>query len=219
MKRIMVYLLALCVLFGMTAFAEGSGNEVETIQFRGLDWYSDKATVEDAMSEFEPIKYASLDDTAFKYGPVINYKDVPVAGHKFEAEISFLYASEDGEVDYNEDSAQMYHAQYACRVTWVEANPENIDALYDELVSKMTGLYGKGSTETDDNVISKVPMWVATAWEASDGSACAVEKVYSYLDSKYTELYVDYYAPGDRDRLDELDALFSAGNADNVDGL
>lgn len=219
MKKMLGLLLVLCMLSGMMAFAKGSENEVETIKFRGLDWYSDKASIEEAMSEFEPTNYISLDETAFKYGPIIYYKDVPVAGHKFEAKISFLYASEDGEVDYNEDSAQMYHAKYTCSVSWVEANPEDIDALYDELTSKITGLYGKGSTGADDNAFSEVPMWVGTAWKASDGSMCIVEKEYSYLDSKYTELNIDYYAPGDEDRLDELDALFSTSNADNVDGL
>lgn len=234
MKRFGVLVLAAllcCYTCGIAEQAEDDTNLV--IKFRDIEWWATFDDVDDVLAgssnakrpsrsrendDIDSINYAEdgyfSDDRVDEGGVSATYYDIDVAGYTTDVETYYMYPIEMGYVQRVQDNAQMYFAMYEFE------DMQDLPAVYDDLQTKLTNLYGEGAYKSNG-------YYDSTYWEDAQGNAVwlLIDK-----DVDYRSVRLAYAAAGHRERLAELDAQIAAetlaveeqqrnDNADNSSGL
>lgn len=230
MKRILAILLISMLMvssFPTVVFAD------ESYLFRSIPWYSTKSVVSESLSSLSVSRNRSNttlpdwfqrwnnidgDYTVEEAGTYTIYKKVAVAGYKAELITYFMYPIVNGRVERNDDNAELYLALYEFEEL------TDMPAVYEDLVKKLTGLYGESSAlNNPDNWTS----FEGRLWKAEDGSQIWLRLYHMY--GSYT-LKLSYIAPDSTSRLQALEAqiiqekieaeeLERQQNSDNTEGL
>ena len=231
MKKAISILMACLLVFSIAgcAFAE----EAETYLFRNIPWYAAKKEASEilsSLSEYRNRSNTTLPDwfqrwnnidgdyTVAEAGAYTTYKDVSVAGYKASLTAYYVYPIVDGRLLRNDDDAEFYLAVYEF------ATLTDMEAVYDDLVTKLTGLYGESTALNNPDNWTK---FNGRLWKAKDGSQIWLRLYHMYGD--YT-LKLSYTAPDSTGRLETVEAqitkekieaeeLERQQNTNNTDGL
>ena len=236
MKKVISILLILVLL--MVSCSAFAGDEhSEPILFRGAQWGSSL----DEVKKFIPdgVKMRDLKITeywypmdslmndgndwgsqykaemgGYSYAQSSSLKDVKVAGYDIEdLYLYFMYVpGEDGLLVKDDAHTALIYAYY-------KLEPKNPDAVYDDLISKLTSLYGDVDREESSTGLIDRKM---SQWNGADGTMVSVfREDYSTTGSHY--IYIKYGFKGGDDLMKAAyDATVleeSKGAASNVDGL
>lgn len=228
MKRFVSLLMA-CMLIlsvGTCVLAE----ESETFLFRNIPWYAPKKEVSDTLSSltmnlnlpnatipdwFQTWEHTDSDYTVAKAGAGTGYGNVSVAGYNAELIVYYVYPIVDGKLLRNGDEAEFYLAVYEF------SDSADMEAVYNDLVTKLTGLYGESSA------LNKWGRFTGRLWKAKDGSQIWL-RIYN-TNGDYT-VQLSYTAPESTSRLEAVEAqitkekleaeeLERQKNINNTDGL
>ena len=209
----------------------GTATAADTYLFRNIPWYSTKTTTTDALSNlnthgnytnvtlpdwFQRWSNIDGDYKVREAGANVTYTGVPVAGYNAVLDTYFIYPIVDGRVSRNDDNAELYLAIYRF------SKLTDMQAVYDDLVQKLTGLYGESTA------LNNPDGWTnfnGRLWTAEDDSKIWLRK---FNDSD--EVKLSYIAPRSTERLKAIEAqitqekieaeeLERQKNATNTDGL
>lgn len=199
---LLVTLLAVAVIG--TSIAE------ESFTFRNIPWLTTKVDVAAAMSSegykvswrdnnttipdwFQTWINITGDYKVAEGGCYLSFKGVKVAGYSASLATYYWYPIVDGRVQRDDDLSQFYLAKYEIQ------DIENMDPVYDDLLAKLTSLYGKpepkdsGSSWTDT---------IGVLWTADDGSLIWLARYKAYGD---TAVKIWYAAPKTTETLQALE--------------
>jgi hypothetical protein len=187
------------------------------ITFLGVDWYTPKSkamqlfeeqgVLDDSITEAHAIYTISAFDGHERTKGIssierqIGYSIIMsprVAGYDtYMAYISFIYpVQENGFLLKSDDDAQLYLAYYE----FSEYEIDDFQAAFDDLLSKLSSLYGEGEqSKTDD--ASKIQ------WTDPDGNT--VRLIYEYDRDR---IYIGYAASDADKRVSEAKAALDAEN-------
>lgn len=231
MKKLFVLVLAL--LFATCAYAESGASNDATITFRGFEWYAPFSEVHplmerDSGSDFMPSfgydetsidsiyrverAYMFSDHRVDEGGAEYYYYEIDVAGYVADVDIYYMYPIVDGAVLHDETKAEMYMAVYEF------SELEDMPAVYEDLKTKLTALYGEGEERLDK-------YYDSVYWEDANGNA-----IWLVIDEDGEEIRLAYAAGGHIDRLAALEEQLSIDaakaedearkeNAGNTSGL
>ena len=230
MKRFFAVTLVLVLCLGVLPIAMA---EVETISFRGIEWGTPATELESKLSEVKLYSWDDVDspksvanflfdgDDIYYDGEVNcrNYarpsslKDLKVAGYAVEE--LYVYCAyvpgADGLLTGDLKDTAFIEAYY-------ELDTKDPDLAYDDLLDKLTGLYGEVFYS---NTRSPYISYTYNVWKAADDSMVCLEK--RIYPSSGTDIYVKY-AAGNADEL--MSSAYKAlvlqetkDAASNTDGL
>ena len=157
MKKLLLSMLLLTLLIPFVSFAE------DEITFRGIPWYATKAEVEAILFEggaekagwssssndiyrlsgtnFSSVTLGSdrVDDGGYKGW----YRGIDVAGYTpSETYACYYFPIENGKVVRDEENAKFYFGWYQ----FDKSDFANHSAIFDDLLEKLTSVYGEPST-------------------------------------------------------------------------
>ncbi len=229
MKRFLTVLVALVLMAAMasTAVAEYS----EPILFRNIPWGSTKAHVLSQLPtpwlDLGPYTYENLMDlNNFRYGEAqkyqkgnvyflesLSYKDLNVAGYETKT-VHLYYAysvTSDGLPDENIDNGRLFAAEYVIE-------PTDRHAVYDDLVGKLSGLYGAPDFKFESH---KVIDYTYNTWKGKDETS--VTLMMEEYSSGTCKIHIRYTTQAGVDMQNEvLEATIKKENqsaANNTSGL
>lgn len=232
MKRIISLLLFVLIVVCNVALADDVYEK--PILFRGIEWAS---SYTDALKGLpEGIRMYDLDEDEYWY-PVIEYmfdpfntlyraeigastyamssslSNVKVAGYPVEGlKLYFTFLpGDDGLLIKDADHTALFYAYY-------RLEPKDPDAVYDDLVTKLTSIYGDvDATEKKSPYIS----YEMALWNGADGTMVSVMR--EDYPSGTHNIYIKYGFSGGNDLMEAaynaivLEETQSA--ASNIDGL
>lgn len=216
MKRIISVVVALLSLVSV-AFADAPTYDGE-ILFRGLPW---GCSINDAVENIQSagvtydrvredqdvhgIDYSfSVDDCGFSYAPSNLPSDFFVAGHLVEqVAVDAIYGITDGKISRERGDSRIYCGTYYFK------SQENIKDVYDDLVSKLTSLYG-ASVDAVDSYYDFSQMWTG-----ANNAAIIIEMD----DGSYPLLHISYWDLGIYDMISEMQSIAYIGDVNSTDGL
>lgn len=216
MKKVVSVLLVLSLL-AACAFADAPTYDGE-ILFRGLPW---GCSINDAVANIQAagvtndrvredcdvhdVDYSfSVDSCGFSYSPSDLPNDFFVAGHLVEqVAIDAIYGIVDGKISHEREDSRMYCATYYFK------DQANIKDVYDDLVSKLTSMYGT-PVDAIESYYDHNLMWTGT-----NNAAIIIEMD----DGDYPLLHITYWDFGIHDMIAEMQSLAYIGDADSTDGL
>lgn len=216
MKKIFSVLLVLSMLAAY-ALADAPTYDGE-ILFRGLPW---GCSINDAIANIQAagvtsdrvredcdvhaVEYSvSVDSCGFSYAPSDLPTDFFVAGHLVEqVAIDAIYGIVDGEISHDRADSRVYCATYYFK------DQANIKDVYDDLVSKLTSMYGT-PVEAIKSYFAYNLMWTGT-----NNAAIIIEMD----DGNYPLLHITYWDLGIYDMIEEMQSIAYVGDADSTDGL
>ncbi len=232
MKKVLagITLIVLIMVSVMgTSFAE------ETYLFRGIPWLTTRVEVKNTLASegfkaWWDDKNASIPDwfqtwsningdyTVAEGGCDVSFKEGKVAGYQAELATYYWFPIVDGRVQRDPDLAQFYLACY--EITGIE----NMEPVYDDLLSKLITLYGKPQTKNSDSNWTDT---IGSLWEADDGSLIWLAKYTAYGKIK---VKIWYAAPKTTETLKALETQIAKEtleaedeerekNKTNTDGL
>ncbi len=233
MKRLIRILFIALMIMGLVSVAVAETTGIESIKFRGIDWGTPATELDAKLGDVKLYSWSDTDSsnstinflydgdddyydgaiTARAYARSSSLKDLKVAGYAVEnLYVYCVYVpGADGLLTKELKDTALVKAYY-------KMDTKDPDAAYDDLLAKLTGLYGDVYLST-----SKSPYisYTYNVWKALDGSMVCLEKrVYP---SSGTEIFIKY-ASGDADVLQEkaYNALVlqeTKDAASNTDGL
>lgn len=153
MKKLVLFAMVVSMMFAACAHADMLSTE-EVIRFRGFEWgcsinevaenlreagVSTRADISDE-TDVRFIDFStSVDDAGFVFDPS-SYQfdnDIFVGGHMVEQiAVYAMYGIVDGEISYETEDSRLYCGTYYFK------EQANMKSVYDDLVSKLTSLYG-----------------------------------------------------------------------------
>ena len=230
MKKLIACVLTVVVLVTMVV---SMASAAESYLFRNIPWYAAKTEAGEALSSlttnrnrsnttmpdwFQRWNNIDGDYKVEEAGTYTEYKDVSVAGYNADLYTYYIYPIVDGKVSRNDNNAQFYLAIYEFETL------TDMPAVYDDLVVKLTGLYG------DSTALNNPDNWTnftGRLWTAEDGSQIWLRNYHMYGD--YT-VKLSYIAPNSTEHLQALEAqitqekieaeeLERKNNATNTEGL
>lgn len=158
-----VVALALCAIPAILTRAESTGETV--ILFRDIPWGTSYTDVKEILSDLdlwtltgdgyrvyptaEIITDDQMEELQFEQSDINIYavadnKEVDVAGYTTNnVELFFAYIPVDGVLTKSESDSSLYGARYSIDV-------QDLDSAEDDLVKKLTSLYGEPSRKEDD---------------------------------------------------------------------
>ncbi len=205
-KIIMVVLLATLIM----ASSIGNSFAAETFTFRNIPWLTSKADVITAMTadgykisyqydnttipDWFQIRSNVIGDVKVKEGGCyLSFNGVKVAGYSAYLETYYWYPIVDGSIQKDDDSAQFYLAQYEI------FDIDNMDYVYDDLLEKLTSLYGKSEAKNSDDSATDT---IGVLWTADDSSLIWLAK---YNSDGETIVKIWYAAPHCTETLQALE--------------
>lgn len=153
MKKFVVFLMAIAIACVSCAYADMLSTE-EVIRFRGLEW---GCSIEDAAENLREagvsdharissgfdVRYIDfstcVDNAGFTFDPssYMFDNDIFVGGHMVEQiAVNAIYGFVNGEVSSDVADSRIYCGSYYFK------EQANMKSVYDDLVSKLTSLYG-----------------------------------------------------------------------------
>lgn len=234
MKKIIAILLFACALITCcSAFAEETVAGPTTILFREIEWGS---SLPEVLSKLpDEIKFGSLDSdssyhvegtmtddgNAYFDGHVVGYtyarssslKGIKVAGYELTGlKLRFAWVpGEDGLIVEDDKNTALFFAEY-------EIEPKDLDAVYADLTTKLSSIYGEpDSTKTSGSIID----YQYTIWNGENGTMLVlVSEAYS---SGSKNIYIRYgTTEGNTWLQNAYNALIlqeTIEAASNIDGL
>ena len=217
MKRVMVLLVLITLAINGVAFADAPICDVE-IKFRGLEW---GCSIDEAMANIQAagvestkiekdedvhflVYSTSVDESGFAYTPYQLPNDFYVAGHLVEQVCAYaIYGMVDGKISKKTADSKLYKGTYYFETT------ENTREIYDDLVEKLNGLYGK-ATENKESYSE-----YSLRWCGLNDTAVVIE----FDDGKYPMLHIDYWDLGCYDLIVEMQRAAYTGDIASTDGL
>lgn len=228
----LVVLLICALLFNAAAVGETYSEE---IKFRGLDW---GCSFNDALNELKSsaglglyenlldkdtdldyfydlfvekdadVHYldfsVSVADSGFEFSARDFSEDFFVAGHLVSEICVFgIYGVVNGKVSTERSDAKFYKGSYYFETT------ENTKTIYDDLVAKLTEMYGEPS-ENDFSYSD-----YSLIWSGANNTAVTIE----FDDGKYPMLNLDYWDLNCLDLIVEMQNLKYTGDLASKDGL
>ena len=229
-----------CVIAGNV-----EASEQESILFRKINWLTCEEEVEEQLNSdkkmhpswifgkeeearidswYHEWQYMYTDLNVEGAGTILQYDDANVAGYTAELECSFMYPILDGSVIRDTEKSLFYKAQY------VISDMEDIESVYNDIVEKLTSLYGKSKEKSYYNMIYDKYSPNGQLWEAEDGSLVWAGIYYNSYNEKYDECRIVYAAPNTDEMLQNLsnhlaqetvdkEAADREANAGNTEGL
>lgn len=234
MKKVVCLLMVLCLAVLSMAFAQAEDAKELKITFRGIDWGIPVTQIEGKMPDgiklynYDVVDGLSSVDNFLYDGDSEYYKGA--VGYSIKARPSSLDNLK--VAGYEVSGMYMYFANIpgsdgmptndAKNTAFIEAyysiEPKDADAAYEDLITKLTGLYGDVvySYEKSPYISYKY-----NVWQGTDGSRVCLEKEDYPSGSHY--IYIKYAAGNAEELLkNAYQALVleeSAGAESNVDGL
>ena len=215
MKRLTAIILAITMVLVVYAHADAKLCDVE-IKFRDLEWGCniDEAVdniYEEGMwntdiEEDQDVHYlvysVSVDKSAFQYAPIPD--NMFVAGHLVsQVCVEAMYGIVDGKVSKEPVNSKLYKGTYYFETT------ENTQEIYDDLVGKLSGLYGEpivnNETYSDYSLM----------WCGQNDSAAVIH----FNDGEYPSLRLEYWDLGCYDDIVEMQKVAYVSDIDSIDGL
>lgn len=201
MKRLVPILLAIILLtVPLSAIAK------DEITFRGIPWFSTKSQVEEALladgatkDEYGPYPNSiALINTSMDDPDLIEgggcwgvYKAVTVAGHEVSETIAcFMYPIVNDKVLRDVELAEFYMGAYVFEST----SSDGAKRIYDDLVRKLTLLYGDGKVikTADEQQEDPVETWTDPQNNVimifNDSSSIVLIYIAGEADSRFDEL-------------------------------
>jgi len=182
-----------------------------TIQFRNIPWLEKYQIVKEKIESINGIKKSlnpveedttisdALNDIYVDNGGVeLNYYNVSVAGYDASLNIYFIYAIENGKTIRDINEAKLFKARY------VLYNSEDPDGTYDDIVSKLTVLYGQPE-EVQNEYTPFFMEYNGLMWLADDGSCVVISMNKHLLIKNDNTIEITYSAPNTTTLLEELD--------------
>ena len=216
MKKFISVLLVLSMLAAY-ALADAPTYDGE-ILFRGLPW---GCSIDEAVANIQAagvtndrvrdgedvhaIDYSvSVDACGFEYAPSGLPNDFFVAGHLVEqVVVEAIYGIVDGQISHEREDSRMYCATYYFK------DQTNIKDVYDDLVSKLTSMYGT-PVDAIESYYDHNLMWTGT-----NNAAIIIEMD----DGDYPLLHITYWDLGIHDMITEMQNLAYIGDVNSTDGL
>lgn len=215
MKKLAAVVLMLGMIFAVYAYADAQLCDVE-IKFRDLEWgcsieeaieniYEDGMKNTDIEKDHDVhylVYSVSVDECGFQYAPIPD--DMFVAGHLVSQVCAeAMYGIVDGKVSKDLADSKLYNGTYYFETT------ENTKEIYDDLVSKLTGLYGEpivnNETYSDYSLM----------WCGQNDSAAVIH----FDDGKYPSLRLEYWDLGCYDDIVEMQKIAYVSDIASIDGL
>lgn len=234
MKKLFALALMICLVCAIALSATAESKKDVSITFRGINWGIPVTQIDSKMPEgvrlyapevsdgFRSVEYFLYDGNDDYYKGAVGYsvqarssslENMKVAG--YEVSSMYMYFAcvpgSDGLPTGNQEDSAFYAAYY-------KLEPKDADAAYDDLVTKLTGLYGDVfATYEKSPYIS----YKYTVWKGADGSMVSLEKEDYPSGSHY--IYIKYAAGNGEELLkNAYQALVlqeSHDAASNTDGL
>lgn len=232
MKKIISVLLSICMLVACySAFAEEANGK--PILFREIEWGSSLPEVisklpteiklnnlrpdssyhvEDAMTDGQK-NYFDGHVVGYTYARSSSLEGIKVAGYELSGlRLRFAWVpDENGLIVEDDNHTALFFAEY-------EIEPKDLDAVYADLTTKLSSIYGEPvSTKTSGSIID----YVYTVWNGGNGTMLAlVSEVYS---SGSKNIYIRYgTTEGNTWLQNAYNALIlqeTMEAASNIDGL
>lgn len=217
MKRLFSVFVLMVLMIHCVAFADATICDVE-IKFRNLDW---GCSIDEAIANIQSagvtstrvdddddvhylVYSTSVDESGFAYTPSDLPDDFYVAGHLVSQVCAYaIHGVVDGKVSSDRADSKLYKGSYFFETT------ENTRAIYDDLVEKLTGLYGIPS-ENKESYSDYSLIWCGL-----NDSAVTI----NFDDGKYPMLHLDYWDLSCYDLIVEMQELQYTGDITSVDGL
>lgn len=207
--------------------------------FRNIPWYSTKketekiltdggakiqtAVFKDNILRMDGINYTNIisgTDRVDGGGIVGRYSGINVAGYDVSDTCAcYIYSiDENGIIDKSEDNAQFYFGWY----TFDSNDYVDGEAVYNDLLQKLSSLYGTGTSNTEDDYFS------TTTWH--DSSDNQIRLLIGAKNEDYTYVTLGYMVSDADERLDEMQVALDneaianeaekrKSSKDNVSGL
>jgi hypothetical protein len=238
-KQIVPIILSASLLFAFSVLAEEPA-ETKPITFRGIEWLSSRTDPEAALADEQIEDRAYMSDRHSIDWPEGSYewygsshKDtlriedggwcgmysgVTVGG--YAPSYSYAYyiypVLPDGSLNKSDESAQLYLGLY----DYEGGDFENIDAVFDDLSTKLSSLYGECSENNDDDYKRKM-------WTDSDGNKVIL---INRISNKYPRVKLLYESGRADELLTDVEEAINKenaaaqeserlANASNTDGL
>ena len=207
MKKVLAVVLFVALIMVSVI---GASFAEESYTFRNIPWLTTKVDVIEAMNAegykvswkydnttiadwFQTWINITGDYKVAEGGCYLSFKGVKVAGYSASLSTYYWYPIVDGRVQRDNDLAQFYLAEYEIQ------NIENMDPVYDDLLAKLTSLYGKPETKNSDSSWTDT---IGALWTADDGSLIWLARYKAYGD---TAVKIWYAAPKTTETLQALE--------------
>ena len=232
--------------FSVFAEDEGVFSEatVDGIKFRGIDWDLPKQEVDKILESqgivedwfqlggdketidgwYKEYNYMYADPRVEDGGVRVRYDDVDVAGYKADLDVYYMFSINNGMVDYDNDKALFYKAEYSIE------DMEDEKAVYDSLSLKLADLYGSSEQHTKDSISDDALPDQFRIFSGKDDSKCFLGVYYNIYDEKYDTVKIIYASPNTNGKLNDLiekislealqnEEVLRTANQSNTDGL
>ena len=213
--------------------SEDTENETNPagISFRGIPWFSTLESVEDALGQVSSFRRADdlrrLSFTDYSnvsmgkdrvdgdLGCNISYSGLSVAGYTpTSTRVCYVFPIVEGQIIREFELAEMYMAYYEFK----DEDYGDLGNVYEDLATKLEGLYGHGEYTTDKHFTNIM-------WYDVDGNRIRLQ-----INADATYLTLAYVASTADERLDEMADVYVSEkahtedairqeNANNTDGL
>lgn len=235
MKKVFAFLLTLALL--LTSCVAFAGDEyAEPILFRGVEWGSSFEDVVKVLPDgvkmrdpkineyWYPMSDMMYDESGwgnqlkgelgcYAYARSSSLKGVKVAGYEIDELYLYFIFKQDSSGKLVKDAAHtaFYYGYY-------KLEPKDPDAVYDDLVNKLSSLYGDVDEEKSSSSIIDDKM---ALWNGADGTMVSIFRQDYSSGSHY--IYIKYgFAGGDDLMQEAYEAVVreeTEGAASNTDGL
>lgn len=213
----------------------GASSAEESFTFRGIPWLTTRADVKDKLSGeglkawwddknaaipdwFQTWSNINGDYTVSEGGCNVAYHGASVAGYTADVNAYFWFPIVEGRVQRDPDLAQFYLATY--EVTGID----NMEPVYDDLLTKLTSLYGTPQAKNSDSNWTNT---IGSLWTAEDGSLIWLAQ---YTEYGSITVKIWYAAPKTTETLQALETQIAneireaedaerEKNKTNTDGL
>lgn len=231
MKRVFALVLVFALILGVCGIASAT----DAFTFRGIPWLTSRAEVKNQLSAegfkawwddkdcgapdwFQTWSNINGNYVVADGGCNVSYHKVPVAGYTADLNVYFWLPIVNDRVQRDPELAEFYLACY--EITDID----NMDPVYDDLLAKLTSLYGTPKNKDSDSSWTDT---IGSLWTADDDSLIWLARYRAYGDTK---VKIWYAAPKTTETLQALELQIAAEvreaedaareeNKTNTDGL
>lgn len=188
----------------------------DTYTFKGAPWYCTKSQAEQIWNQKSSFANSAIYSThvfELSYCIEVLYKNTNVAGYSATIDTRFIFPIEDGIIIRNNELAQLYRAAY-----WISDDYKDLPAIYEDLESKLTSIYGTPHDASDKKYFTK-------EWSDKSGNQISLSAststynitiTYVASDAEERVAAIKEAITNEEIRKEQLDRL---NNSNNVDGL
>lgn len=218
MKRLVVLVLLTALMLLCVAKADVATCDTE-ILFRDLPW---GCSIDEAIKNFQNSgidnarlrededvysmnnHWSGVDKSAFEYSSTNLSDDFFVGGHLVDEIYAYaIYGIKDGQVSKKTEDSKLYKGAYFFK------SQDNVRGVYDDLVDKLTGLYGEPEPNLD-SIMGESQIWYGL------NNTAVVITIY---DEEFSLLYLEYWDLNVEEMINEMQSVAYVGDIASTDGL